>query len=154
MCGPHCTANIQAETSSAAVILQDKYLQDDWCSWVCIGKVCNMHIEREFARIRKSVPRASPSVERMCVACCLAQARHCHQSAGGTPLGNITRKALLQDGVPIAARPHRAKAMPGRCRGHVHFLKLQTASAQQQLGRELKKGGVAFHPFEGVCILS
>jgi hypothetical protein len=103
--------------------------------WVKCSRICNMHLERMLASVRKAAPGKCPNSERMCAAGLLRQTLAEHTRAGGLHPAAATRKDLVSEGVPLLSNVQAAVAMPSKARGHISYSKKQVAEA-----RALKAG--------------
>jgi hypothetical protein len=72
-------------------------------AWSWESPICNMDLERLLARIRKSSPGNPPHVERLLSSGFLSQVLHTHTMGGGEDPRLVSRKAFLQEGVPLRA---------------------------------------------------
>lgn len=134
-----CGQKVLAMASSPEALLDDRHIISALSGWRKHGKLCNMHTERDFARIRRNAPRQSPNAERLCSNGTLALLRHRHASVGGQHIDRASRCELLQAGVPIAASHDTPRLMPQRSRGHVAFMSSRVRAAFAAQGRLSKE---------------
>lgn len=135
---PHCSRKLRNLVDSPEQLLADMDLMNVLRSWTHVARVSNMHTERTFARIRKSVPHRLPNAERLCAAGYLAQVRHKHRCAGGEA-DNLVRQDLVGDGAPVSAFSEQAKSMPSKARGHVMLMTKRIREAQAAKGGRLTR---------------
>ena len=105
--------------------------------WAKNGRLCNMHIERELASVRKSVAEKVPNLEHLTAAAFLSQTVRRHVGAGGQKPGTVTRASLIEDEVPIHAVADRPTSKPGRARGHLLLMKQRADDARERKGARL-----------------
>eukprot|EP00974_Lingulodinium_polyedra_P060543 5837014-Lingulodinium_polyedra.AAC.1 len=110
----HCSRKLHALVPDPERLVNDEDLKGALIAWAHTGRVCNMHVERIFARIKRAVPDDT-SAERLSAAGFLSQVRHKHAVIGGAA-GGLTRSKLLEQEVPIAALRQDAQATPSRAR--------------------------------------
>ena len=70
-------------------------------AWAAHAKVCNMHLERLLALVKRASPGKLPYAERVCAAGLLTQWISPHLSEGGSDPRITTRADLVADGVPL-----------------------------------------------------
>ena len=109
-------------STSANMLINDKDLMGVLTSWAEHARVCNMHVERIFALIRKSSPLKNPNVERACASGYLAQLSHSHKKSGGTDINSMTRADLLNSSTPISALKETVAANPSKARAHICYM--------------------------------
>ncbi len=80
-----------------------------------------MHLERQFALIRKSVPD-TPYAERVSANGVLAQVAQKQTSAGGLQPTTFRRQDAIGLGVPILSNVSPGESRPNRARGHLTFM--------------------------------
>ena len=131
----HCSRKLRALVADPEELLRDDDLQGALISWAHKGRVCNMHVERMFARIRSSVPRHT-SAERLAASGFLTQVKQQHAKIGGEPAG-VTRHKLVEQEVPIVAFKEKARSIPTRARGHVLHMTQSLRVAAAERGRAL-----------------
>jgi hypothetical protein len=118
----YCSQKIRLAHGNPESLRNDRDLMGLLTSWSHHARVCNMHVERIFALIRKSSPEKKPNVERLCSAGFLSQLVHSHRKAGGTDITAFQRSHLLATSVPIAAVRQTVAAHPSMARGHLLFM--------------------------------
>ena len=132
----------QAQLADAVdALLRDNGLIQLLMAWASTGKVCSMHIEREFALVRNSVPSGPQFAERVAVNGFLAQVSKQHYDSGGTDQRAFTRQQGLAMNLPISANVDKPNAQPKRARGHILYMAQKVAEAKAALlpGTKLTK---------------
>lgn len=119
---PHCTRKVRDLLLGPTELLEDTELMSTLRSWSMKGRVCNMHVERIFARVRQSTPQTSPNIERVCAAGFLKELSLAHVKAGGTLPGVVFRSDLLAENTPIQAVRGEALGKPAMARGHITYM--------------------------------
>ena len=132
-----CSGKLRVLFMNAVSFLADKQIQQTLRIWSQGAKLCNMHIERLFAQIRKACAAKTPHLERLVSVGLLTQTLAYHLREGGDHPSVITRSQLRRSGVAIAAAAERPDAMPSRARGHLAFLRAERADAKQKKGAAL-----------------
>ena len=107
--------------------------------WAKNGRLCNMHIERELASVRKSVAEKVPNLEHLAASAFLSQTLRRHVGAGGQKPGVVTRASLVESEVPIHALADRPTAVPGRARGHLLLMQERANDARKRKGSRLTR---------------
>ena len=93
---------------NAALLLTNLAVMAALRLWARYGQIGNMICERLLALFkRSSVLRCA--IERAISGGYLAQLLHAHLNAGGSDLRKLTRKQLIELGVPLRARSARTK---------------------------------------------
>jgi hypothetical protein len=100
---PHFSRKVRLLFPSAEAMIADDEFVECLRAWAYHSKICNMHVERIFAQIRKAVPGTNPHAERICSAGLLTQVRHRHEEAGGRDVSAVRRQDLVDHGVPVAS---------------------------------------------------
>jgi hypothetical protein len=132
-----CSGKIRQMFGSYIDFLSDKRLQSTLRTWARQARLCNMHIERIFALLRKSCGQKVPHLERLVSAGLLSQVLTTHLSLGGKHPAIVTRSDLLDMECPTAAGAERPETVPGRARGHLVFTKDYSHKERRKVGRSL-----------------
>lgn len=137
----YCSQKLRDAYASPEALVEDRELQAVLEAWCRTGRLCNMHTERQFARIRKAVPSGKPYAERVCAAGMLTQVRHAHVQAGGVCPSAFNRQDLRDLEAPVASRIERPESCPKRARGHVLFMtkRLREETAMLPAGARLSR---------------
>lgn len=105
--------------------------------WAKQSRVCNMHVERIFALVRKSVPDKVPNLERLVSAGYLSQILRTHMQAGGRHPCSVARGDLVADDVPINAAASMPDRMESKRRGHLLWMTEKCHAARLRKGASL-----------------
>ncbi len=133
------TRKLRVKFANANDFLADQDLRNMIESWSKFGKVCSLHIERQFALIRSSVPDSPPFAERVSSSGFLAQLCQKQREAGGLQATTFRRRDAIELGAPLLSNIEAATACPGRARGHIALINKRMSEAVSLAGKKIPR---------------
>ncbi len=115
-------------------MLNDAELMDIIRTWVRKSRICNMHLERMLALVRRSTPDKCPNSERVSAAALLRLVLEEHLKAGGSHPGAFQRADVALEGVPLTANVAPSKSVPERARGHWLYIRQRVSDVKKASG--------------------
>ena len=138
---PNFARKVVSIFPDAASMRDDQEFCDMILAWSRHGRLCNMHMERLLAYVKKAAPAINgrrPTVQRVAAAGLASAWLRSYIEAGYRGPSQITRQWARQEGAPLAANPER-KCKPQMLRPHLLY-------ANEKLSEERRRRGGAAIP--------